>query len=161
MLIGIMTGSIFSLLLIMTGIMNIITGKILRPFSIIVLLLYLPTAYFSGLTLAMITHNFLAAILIMALTIAISTLIPHVISFNAAYFIGSVIPWVGTGMPLISFLFATVALVFSFILIEYALRRLRTKPNNPKSPPIGLAISLSALFYSPFALFGLAAMGIF
>ncbi len=160
MIIGIYTGMIFSLTLVMAGITNIITGRIFRFFHIIMLLLYIPAAHYSGLSTVAIGYSFLTALLVMALVLVVSALMANAIPMNIIYFIGSVTPWIGTGEPLAYFLVFSPILTLTFTMIEPVLRHL-THGHKQKTPPIGLAIAVSALFSSPFAAAGLTSMGIF
>ena len=161
MIIGIYTGMIFSLTLMLAGITNIITGKIFRFFHITMLLLYIPAAHYSGLSAEAIAYSFLTALLVMTLALVVSALMANAIPMNIIYFIGSVTPWIGTGEPLVYFLVISLVLTLSFIMIEPVLRPGHQADNHYKTPPIGLAIAVSALFSSPFAAVGMATMGVY
>ncbi len=159
MIIGLYAGMLLSFILLTAAIANLLTGKIFKSSSIILILLYFPAAYFSGISFELIISSLFAAMLVMAFTIVVSALLANAIPMNIIYFIGSITPWVGTGKPLLYFLLTTVIITSLFSL--FTLFFSKSTATKTKSSPVGFSAALAALFYSPFAIQGMTATGFF
>ena len=157
MVIGLYAGMVLSVTLLLAAITNIFTGKIFKFSSLILITLYFPEAHYSGISVESIALNLVAGLGVMTITLLISALLANAIPMNVIYFIGSVTPWVGTGSSLVYFLITTLLLTSLLVLLPFFLKITK----HFKNPPIGFSCALAALIYSPFAVQGMTATGIF